>query len=143
MNISSELATHKLYSRNQKHIRGHNAPLNTSMNWKTTKFRNYTMFCQWQAWHRGEIPTTYWELREIFGEPFRELAQEDVDRVTTEWIIEFDDMTQANIFDFKAKRKPEGLYMWKVGGITGEAFFRIKKIIEDHRAKKALDKLDK
>jgi hypothetical protein len=106
------------------------------MKWKPTKFRNFTMFCQWQEWHRGSVPTTYEELVEIFGEPFRKLYKEDFDRVTTEWIIEFDDMTQANIFDYKATKRPSGMYHWKIGGITGEAYPRVMKIIEEHRAKK-------
>lgn len=110
------------------------------MNWKTTKFRNFPTFAMWQAWHKGEIPITYPELVEIFGEPYRKEWAEGFDRITTEWIIEFDDMTQATIFDFKNKQRPEGMYMWKVGGITGEAFGRIRRIIEEYRKAKMVDK---
>lgn len=47
---------------------------------------------------RGRISTTRAKLSEVFGQPH---FYGEGDKVTTEWIIEFEDGTVATIYDWK------------------------------------------
>jgi hypothetical protein len=65
--------------------------------------------------YQGKIKTTYDVLVKVFGEP-EYGPDEDYDKITCEWNIEFDDGTIATIYDWKTKSTPRGEYTWHIGG---------------------------
>lgn len=84
---------------------------------------------------KGEFPITYAELVEIFGKPNYGPNNYDMDKVTCEWMIEFEDGTKASIYDYKTGRTPMGEYDWHIGGYNGASFDRVVDTITLHRDK--------
>lgn len=67
---------------------------------------------------QGYVDMTRDELVAVFGEPH---PVEFIDgKITTEWIIEFEDKTIATIYDWKRQGlgapKHDELYEWHIGG---------------------------
>ena len=65
---------------------------------------------------KGEFPITFAELVEIFGRPKYGPNNYDMDKVTCEWLLEFEDGTKASIYDYKTDRTPMGEYESHIGG---------------------------
>ena len=84
---------------------------------------------------KGEFPITYAELGEIFGKPNYGPNNRDMDKVTCEWMIEFDDGTKASIYDYKTSRTPMGEYEWHIGGYDANAYTHVVDCIIAHRDK--------
>jgi hypothetical protein len=73
----------------------------------------------------GYVSSTQKQLRECFGSPMK-FSQHDSDgKVTTEWLIEFEDGVIATIYDWK--RYEEGspalneVYEWHIGGLGNQS----------------------
>lgn len=60
---------------------------------------------------QGYVTATYDELVAVFGKDGG-----SGDKVTAEWVLQFDDGTVATIYDWKQYETPTGLYDWHVGG---------------------------
>ena len=82
---------------------------------------------------KGEFPITFAELCEIFGKPNYGPNNLDMDKVTCEWMIEFEDGTKASIYDYKTGRTPFGEYEWHIGGYDAAAYERVVECIIQHR----------
>ena len=82
---------------------------------------------------KGEFPITFAELVEIFGKPKHGPNNYDMDKVTCEWLLEFEDGTQASIYDYKTSRTPMGEYEWHIGGYDANAYERVVECILQHR----------
>jgi hypothetical protein len=82
---------------------------------------------------RGEIATTYGELVEIFGPPHSG-PNADLDKVTCEWRLKFEDGTVATIYDWKTGYTPRGVYDWHIGGYPDTRVVElVEETIELHR----------
>lgn len=72
---------------------------------------------------QGSVDATRDELVAVFGEPHP--IESSDGKVTTEWIIEFEDKTIATIYDWKRYElgapKSDELYEWHIGGHTRRA----------------------
>lgn len=81
---------------------------------------------------QGYVTTTRSSLIETFGMPTF-TTDEDWEKVTTEWIIKFQDGTIATIYDWK--RYEEGapalneVYDWHIGGYSKTAVSRIQETL--------------
>ena len=81
---------------------------------------------------QGYVTTTRSALIETFGMPTF-TTDEDSEKVTTEWIIKFQDGTIATIYDWK--RYEEGapalneVYDWHIGGYTKVAVSRVQETL--------------
>ena len=84
---------------------------------------------------QGEFLITFAELVEIFGKPNYGPNNYDMDKVTCEWMLEFEDGTLASIYDYKTSRTPMGEYEWHIGGYNVTAFERVLDTILLHRDK--------
>jgi hypothetical protein len=62
----------------------------------------------------GYLPTTYDTLREKLGEPLTGYSGDE--KVTCEWIIEFENGSVGTIYDWKTNATPLNEYNWHVGG---------------------------
>lgn len=83
---------------------------------------------------KGEFPITYAELVEIFGRPDYG-PNADLDKVTCEWNLKFEDGVIATIYDYKTGRTPMGEYEWHIGGHDDEAYNHVVDEIILHRDK--------
>jgi hypothetical protein len=81
---------------------------------------------------KGEFLITYAELVEIFGRP-KYGPNADLDKVTCEWVLKFEDGTVATIYDWKTWRTPMGEYEWHIGGHEMTAVDRVTDTITMHR----------
>ena len=84
---------------------------------------------------KGEFPITYAELVEIFGMPDVGPNARDMDKVTCEWMIEFEDGVRASIYDYKTHSTPMGEYEWHIGGYDAQAYTHVVDAIILHRDK--------
>ena len=83
--------------------------------------------------YKGEFLITYAELVEIFGQPNHGPNTADLDKVTCEWELQFEDGTIATIYDWKEFRTPMGEYEWHIGGHSMTAVDRVVDCITMHR----------
>ena len=67
---------------------------------------------------QGFVLTTRQHLETEFGIPSEFTADED--KVTTEWVIKFDDGNVATLYDWKLSRQPAfyQMYNWHIGGTS-------------------------
>ena len=84
---------------------------------------------------KGEFPITYAELVEIFGRPNYGPNDYNLDKVTCEWMLEFEDGTKASIYDYRTSSTPMGEYEWHIGGHDALAYTHIVDTIIQHRDK--------
>jgi hypothetical protein len=82
---------------------------------------------------KGEFPITFTELVEIFGRPDVGPNDRDMDKVTCEWKLQFEDGTVASIYDYKVGYTPMGEYEWHIGGHDALAYTRVVDTIILHR----------
>jgi len=82
---------------------------------------------------KGEFPITFAELAEIFGRPKYGPNCYDLDKVTCEWVLTFDDGTIATIYDYKTNQTPMGEYEWHIGGHDARAYTHVVDEIIHHR----------
>jgi hypothetical protein len=81
---------------------------------------------------QGYVTTTRSALIQTFGMPTF-TTDEDYEKVTTEWIIKFQDGTIATIYDWK--RYEEGapelneVYEWHIGGYSETAVSRVQETL--------------
>ena len=97
---------------------------------KFTKCKNMNMSSL-----KGEFPITYAELVEIFGAPNYGPNNLDMDKVTCEWMIEFEDGVRSSIYDYKTRGTPMGEYEWHIGGYDEAAYTHVVDTIIQHRDK--------
>jgi hypothetical protein len=68
----------------------------------------------------GTIDLTYNQIKNSLGEPLNG----DNDKVTTEWIVLFENDVVATIYDWKEnqspKKEPDVIYSWHIGGRNGK-----------------------
>lgn len=83
---------------------------------------------------KGDFAITYAELVEIFGQPDCG-PNADMDKVTCEWCLKFEDGTIASIYDYKTGRTPFDEYNWHIGGHSTAAYDRVVETITLHRDK--------
>ena len=81
---------------------------------------------------KGEFVITFAELVEIFGRPDHG-PNADLDKVTCEWALTFEDGTVATIYDWKTNRTPMGEYEWHIGGHSEAAVDHVVDTIAMHR----------
>lgn len=78
---------------------------------------------------QGTVNTHYCTLVEVFGEPtFGTPTYGNDDKVTVEWVLEFQDGTVATIYDWKCRQTP-GQYSWHVGGFNSDAVRRVEEAL--------------
>jgi len=82
---------------------------------------------------KGEFPITFAELCEIFGPPDIGPNDRDMDKVTCEWKLQFEDGTVASIYDYKVGYTPMGEYEWHIGGHDAQAYTHVVDTIQLHR----------
>ena len=78
--------------------------------------------------YKGEVSITYSELVSIFGKPTSG-PNSDLDKVTCEWCLEYEDGTIATLYDWKTGHTPFGLYEWHIGGHDYTAVERVLETI--------------
>lgn len=81
---------------------------------------------------KGEFPITYAELVEIFGVPDHG-PNDQGDKVTCKWKLEFEDGTVATIYDWKMYSTPVDEYDWHIGGHSEAAVDRVIDYVTMHR----------
>jgi hypothetical protein len=73
----------------------------------------------------GRVQATRSQLVEVFGQPMYTAADSGDGKVTTEWVLEFDEGTVATVYDWKRyELGTPGLneeIMWNVGGHSPRA----------------------
>jgi hypothetical protein len=82
--------------------------------------------------YKGEIHSTLGELVDIFGPPDSGIDA-DLDKVTCEWRLRFEDGTVATIYDWKTNRTPRGEYGWHIGGYDERALELVEATVTLHR----------
>ena len=77
---------------------------------------------------QGHIVASREDLMKVFGSP---IDYPLGDKVTTEWIIEFNDLEIATIYDWKNEVRPNfnEIFEWNIGGKTYDVVSRIKEIV--------------
>lgn len=80
---------------------------------------------------QGEIHATYAKLVSVFGEPQHGPDSNDMDKVTCEWVITFNDGTIATIYDWKLDSTPRDKYGWHIGGTNYDAVLNVFGAIAD------------
>ena len=75
--------------------------------------------------YKGSLTTPYGQLIQVFGEPDHGPNDLDLDKITCEWMLKFEDGTIATIYDWKTGRTPMGQYEWHIGGHSSDAVDRI------------------
>lgn len=78
---------------------------------------------------QGHVLTSYDTLVELFGKPTYGPNDEDSDKTTCEWHIEFEDGTIATIYDWKMNETPMGIYNWHVGGKSHRAVWNVADVL--------------
>jgi hypothetical protein len=110
--------------------------MSTKADMLASKYK-YTILKEWTAkvngTHlQGYVTTTRRALEQMFGEPLDYSGDDFLSdgKVTTEWLIEFDDGVIATVYDYKRYEVgPPALdesYTWHIGGHDSEAFARIQ-----------------
>lgn len=79
---------------------------------------------------RGEVKTTYDQLVSVFGLPLYG-PNDNGDKVTCEWCLEFEDGTVATIYDWKTDSTPYDLYSWHIGGKNSKAVELVLQSLEN------------
>lgn len=79
---------------------------------------------------RGQWYTTYDRLVEVFGEPTLG-PNDDGDKVSCLWVIEFYDGEIATIYDWKTYETPVMPYSWHIGGHHPGVEQRIIRLLQD------------
>lgn len=91
------------------------------------KFTNNTKIESSGSGFVGELNTTYDELVAVFGKPtFSDVCN----KVTVQWVLEFEDGTVATIYDYKMDETPKGIYAWHIGGFSATAAVRVHAAFE-------------
>lgn len=69
---------------------------------------------------QGFVLTTRQHLETEFGIPSEYTIPFESDKVTTEWVIKFDDGNVATLYDWKLPRQPSfyQMYNWHIGGTS-------------------------
>ncbi len=87
---------------------------------------------------QGYIEASYERLHYLFGEP---IGQPDPYKVSTEWIIQFDDGVVATIYDYKETNvydpcgptvdefRARPSYDWHIGGKSKDIVDRVRDIL--------------
>jgi hypothetical protein len=81
---------------------------------------------------QGYVTTTRSALIETFGMPTF-MSDDEYDKVTTEWVIKFENQVIATIYDWK--RYEEGapalneVYEWHIGGYNELAVTQVQKVL--------------
>lgn len=81
----------------------------------------------------GTIETTYNRLVEVFGEPCLNDPPSAMEKVTTEWDLEFPCGTVATIYNWKnygTDPEPHENYYWHVGGYNHTAFALVSEALK-------------
>jgi hypothetical protein len=78
----------------------------------------------------GEVEVYYNDLVTTFGEPTFGPG-DDLDKVTCEWNLRFDDGTVATIYDWKMPETPMGLYRWHIGGRDYKAVDKVRNTLRN------------
>ena len=82
---------------------------------------------------QGYITTTQSDLIEVFGEPIR--FEENTDKVTLEWIVQFDNGEIATIYDWKRYEDgTPGMYEiceYHIGGNSRDVLTLVKESLND------------
>lgn len=105
------------------------------MNYQVTKYSDKVLGTCLQ----GYVEASYEQLHKLFGEP---LEHPDPYKVSSEWIIQFDDGSIATIYDYKETNLYDScgpsveefralpLYSWHIGGTSAEAVQRVQDIVD-------------
>ncbi len=82
----------------------------------------------------GYVLATRDELEATFGEPYEYGAG---DKVTTEWVLHFEDLTIATIYDWKRYEQgapyPDENYDWHIGGDSALAVTRVLEAVLENK----------
>jgi len=89
---------------------------------------------------QGYVQSTFDEIVEIFGKPNYGPQDYSFEKVTCEWVVQFEDGTIATIYDWKMCETPYGKYYWHIGGFNHRAIELIEKTVEMYRAVKNVEK---
>lgn len=83
---------------------------------------------------QGYVFTTYAQLEAILGKPTDGPDVNLDDKVTCQWILEFEDGTVATIYDWKTySGTPRRGYEWHVGGKSARAVRLVEEMLAgDH-----------
>lgn len=86
------------------------------------------------TWLVGSVMTTRYDLEQAFGGPTN-TDLSGCGKVTTEWVLKFDDGAVATIYDWKRYEMgapaPLELEEWHIGGRTDEVAVRVIQILRD------------
>lgn len=83
---------------------------------------------------KGTIKTTYNRLVEVFGQPCLNDPPSTMEKVTTEWCLEFPCGTVATIYNWKnygTDPAPHEDYEWHVGGYEYQAFVLVSDALKN------------
>ena len=84
--------------------------------------------------YKGCFTAYYSELVEMFGRP-NSGPNADLDKVTCEWILEFEDGEIATIYDWLNNRTPMGMAEWHIGGYSELAAQHVLDVVNFNRNK--------
>ena len=69
---------------------------------------------------QGYMKASYLELVEVFGKPNLGPNDFGLDKVTCEWVLEYEDNKYCTIYDWKLPETPNYKYQWHIGGTEME-----------------------
>jgi hypothetical protein len=76
---------------------------------------------------QGVVETTYDYIVSVLGKPLR-VSTSFSDKVTCEWVIEFEDGLIATIYDWKTGATPLDVYDWHIGGHSSKVVERVQSL---------------
>ena len=85
--------------------------------------------------YQGLIKATYLDLVDVFGPPAFGPHDNSGDKVTCEWVLEFDDGTAATIYDWNMVDTTYALYDWHIGGFDQRAVELVTEVYTQHTEK--------
>ena len=106
------------------------------MNYVVTKYSDNVMGTSLQEY----VETSYRRLHKLFGEP---IDQPDPYKVSTQWVLEWDDGAIATIYDYKETKTYDSYgpsvdvfrtrksYTWHIGGRSEDVVVRVQQIIDE------------
>lgn len=82
----------------------------------------------------GSVLTTRYDLEQAFGEPTN-TDLSGCGKVTTEWVLKFDDGAVATIYDWKRYElgapAPLEIEDWHIGGVSSDDAEKVLQVLRD------------
>lgn len=82
---------------------------------------------------QGYMKASYNDLVKVFGNPTFGPNAFELDKVTCEWILEYEDNKYCTIYDWKIEETPSYEYQWHIGGFNKDCVDAVKIFFERNK----------